>query len=226
MVDLLLGAQAIAQNDPRAPVSVWGADDAMGKDAKSFNGNMWATNPADAFGKYGLGLQGEDMGGGGDGTGVGLGNVHTLGNGDGDPNGNGGIGKCANPPCTGFGVSSSPGKGDHKAKAPNMRPAGPTVVVGSIPREVIQRIVRQNFGRFRVCYEAGLRSNPTLQGRVTARFVIGRDGSVTVSQDGGSDMPDQSVTQCVVRAYQGLSFPAPEGGIVTVTYPILFQPGE
>ena len=37
-------------------------------------------------------------------------------------------------------------------------------VNGRIPREVIQRIVRQNFGRFRLCYENSLRSNPNLQG--------------------------------------------------------------
>jgi hypothetical protein len=33
------------------------------------------------------------------------------------------------------------------------------------------------------------------------------------------------VISCVVRSYYGLSFPAPEGGIVTVVYPILFTPG-
>ena len=44
---------------------------------------------------------------------------------------------------------------------------------GRIPAEVIQRIVRQNFGRFRLCYENGLRNNPNLQGRVAVSFVIG-----------------------------------------------------
>jgi hypothetical protein len=32
--------------------------------------------------------------------------------------------------------------------------------------------------------------------------------------------------QCVIRAYYGLSFPQPEGGIVTVVYPIMFSPGD
>jgi hypothetical protein len=44
--------------------------------------------------------------------------------------------------------------------------------------------------------------------------------------NGGSDMPDAAVVQCVVRAYYGLSFPQPEGGIVTVVYPIMFSPGD
>jgi hypothetical protein len=30
---------------------------------------------------------------------------------------------------------------------------------------------------------------------------------------------------CVISAYYGLSFPQPEGGIVTVVYPIMFSPG-
>jgi hypothetical protein len=29
----------------------------------------------------------------------------------------------------------------------------------------------------------------------------------------------------VVRSFYGLSFPQPEGGIVTVVYPIMFSPG-
>ena len=102
---------------------------------------------------------------------------------------------------------------------------GATSVSGRLPPEVIQRIVRQNFGRFRLCYENGLRNNPNLQGRVGVNFVIGRDGAVSQVQNGGSDLPDSGVVQCVVRAFYGLSFPQPEGGIVTVGYPIMFSPG-
>ena len=99
-----------------------------------------------------------------------------------------------------------------------------TLVSGRLPPEVIQRIIRLNFGRFRLCYEKALLQNPTLQGRVTARFVIGRDGAVSQVSDGGSDIGSRAVVSCVVRAFYGLSFPQPEGGIVTVTYPIVFSP--
>jgi hypothetical protein len=54
--------------------------------------------------------------------------------------------------------------------------------------------------------------------------VIGRDGSVSNVGNGGSDLPDSGMVSCVVRAYYGLQFPPPEGGIVTVVYPILFSP--
>jgi hypothetical protein len=55
--------------------------------------------------------------------------------------------------------------------------------------------------------------------------VIGRDGSVSNVKNGGSDLPDNDVVSCVLGAYHGLSFPEPEGGIVTVVYPIQFAPG-
>lgn len=95
---------------------------------------------------------------------------------------------------------------------------------GVIPAQVIQRIIRANFGRFRGCYDAGLRSNPALAGRVSTRILIGRDGSVLSAANGGSDLPDAAVVNCVVANFRGLRFPAPGRGTVSVTYPIMFVP--
>jgi hypothetical protein len=85
-------------------------------------------------------------------------------------------------------------------------------VSGRIPPEVIQRTVRQNFGRFRQCYELGLRAQSHLAGRVTARFVIGRDGAVSNVSVAGSDLPDAQVSSCVASSFYGLSFPPARGG--------------
>jgi hypothetical protein len=127
----------------------------------------------------------------------------------------------------GIGLGSGRGRlgGGHQVKAPALR-EGSTSVNGRLPAPVIQRIVRQNFGRFRLCYENGLRNNPNLQGRVAVKFVIDRAGSVAMNSDGGSDLPDQAVVSCIVRAFGNLSFPQPEGGLVTVVYPISFSPGD
>lgn len=123
------------------------------------------------------------------------------------------------------GIGSGNGRlgGSHRTRAPELR-MGATTVSGRLPPEVIQRIVRQNYGRFRQCYEQGLGRDPELAGRVAVRFVIGRDGTVVNVADGGSDLPDRSVVDCVSRAYYSLAFPRPEGGIVTVVYPIVFSP--
>jgi hypothetical protein len=202
-----------AGGDPNAPTAPWGRDDSLGNDPLSARGNMWGNDIGDAFGAGGLGLSGIGEGGGGRGEGIGLGSIGTIGHGAGTGTGQG------------FGSGHGRLGGSHRTKPPQVR-MGATQVSGRLPPEVIQRIVRQNFGRFRLCYENGLRNNPNLTGRVSVRFVIGRDGAVSQVANGGSDMPDGGVVGCVVRAFYGLSFPQPEGGIVTVTYPIMFSPGS
>ena len=168
---------------------------------------MWGDEIGDGTGSGGLGLTGIGEGGGGPGKGIGLDRVGT----------------CDSPICSGTGASSAIGPGTHKPITPRIRQL-PPVTSGTLPPEVIQRIVRQNFGRFRLCYEDGLRRNPNLEGRVATRFVIGRDGAVSNVSNGGSDLPDSSVVSCVIATYYGLSFPSPEKGIVTVSYPIFFSP--
>ncbi len=213
-----------AGGDPNAPAAPWGRDDkapaapaaaasaaSPPADALSARGNMWGDQIGDSFGAGGVGLKGVGEGGGGRSEGIGLGNIGTLGHGAGTGTGQG------------FGSGSGRLGGAHSSKAPTIR-QGAITVNGRLPPEVISRIVRQNFGRFRLCYENGLRSNPTLQGRVATRLVIGRDGAVSQSSDGGSDLPDQAVVACVVRSFGSLSFPQPEGGIVTVVYPVIFAP--
>jgi hypothetical protein len=200
-----------AGGDPDAPTAPWGRDDSLGNDPLSARGNMWGDAIGESFGAGGLGLTGIGEGGGGRGEGIGLGGIGTIGHGAGTGTGQG------------FGSGHGRLSGSHRAKPPQVR-MGSTSVSGRLPPEVIQRIVRQNFGRFRLCYENGLRNNPNLQGTVSVSFVIGRDGSVS-NVGGGGGMPDSGVTSCVTRAFYGLAFPAPEGGVVRVTYPISFSPG-
>jgi hypothetical protein len=212
----LLGLLASSSQLVNAPTASWAEANAKGRDANDFNGHMWDADVGDSAGAGGLGLTGTGENGGGKGYGVGLGNIGTIGSGSGN---------CTTGPCDGMGNGSSPLKGGHVAKAFTMRPLQ-LQTNGRIPAEVIQRTVRSNFGRYRACYESALRTNPSLTGRVSVKFIIGRDGAVASAQDGGSDIPDQSVIACVTRSFTNLSFPSPEGGIVTVVYPLLFQPGQ
>lgn len=82
---------------------------------------------------------------------------------------------------------------------------------GSLPSKLIQAIVRKNFGRLRRCYERGLHKNPKLEGTVSVRFVIGRNGAVNNVSNAGSDLPDAGVVSCVVRSFYRLSFPPGKG---------------
>ncbi len=217
----LLATAAIA--DPNAPTTPWGPEAALGKDGFSADGKMWADNIGEAFGNGGLELLGAGSGGGGKGTGVGLGELG-VGHGAGLFGGPGGLGNCLDGNC-GSGRGHGLTRMAHKPTGIRMTPMQ-TQVNGRLPPETIQRVVRQNFGRFRNCYDSGLRTNPGLGGRVVTKFVIDRTGAVSTASDGGSDLPDRAVVACVVRSFSNLSFPQPEGGIVTVNYPFLFTPGD
>ncbi len=207
------------------PFNALGDLTAVGRDPLSAMGNLWSDELGEGSGSGGLGLTGTGSGGGckgaNCGAGYGIDTVGTMG---------GGLGTCdpKTGPCTGMGRGTGHGighgQGSHKTRVPQIRT--PSVdVSGRLPPEVIQRIVRQNYGRFRFCYEKGLAGNPSLAGRVGVRFVIGRDGAVSNVSESGSDLQNSTVSSCVIQSFYGLSFPAPEGGIVTVSYPIQFQPG-
>lgn len=108
---------------------------------------------------------------------------------------------------------------------------------GRLPAESIQRAIRDRLPLAMKCYEAGLARDPKLEGRVLVRLVIGLDGKVTEASSVTADaaknadvmtpgdapvppMPDAKVTACVVEALRGTVFPAPDGGAVTVVYPV------
>jgi hypothetical protein len=202
-----------AAGDPKAPTVPWGGDRTLGSDPISAMGNMFGDELGDAVGGGGLGLTGIGEGGGGRGEGIGLGFIGPYGHGAGLGRGDG------------FGNSAGRLSRGHATRGPQWRIGETEVTKGRLPPEVIQRVVRQNFGRFRHCYDQALTRNPNLQGRVAARFVIDRTGAVSNVTNGGSDLPDSNVVSCVLGAFYGLSFPAPDGGIVTVVYPIAFSPG-
>ncbi len=110
-----------------------------------------------------------------------------------------------------------------KAKPPQLK-MGEARVAGGLPPEVIKRILRQNFGRYRLCYEEGLRRDPALQGRLDVAFTIDPSGSVSAPNVTG-DLPDADVKACVGKSLPGLSFPNPEPpGPVRVAIPITFSP--
>jgi hypothetical protein len=213
----MIGLLNAGKADPNAPTAPWGREDSLGNDPMSARGNMWGNAIGDSFGDGGLGglgLRGSGSGGGGQGDSIGLGNIGTIGHGAGTGTGQG------------FGSGSGRLGGPHTLHQPKIR-QGQTTVNGRLPPEVIQRIVRQNFGRFRLCYENGLRSDPKLAGTVATKFVIDGQGAVSSSsRDASTTMTDAGVVSCINRAFSNLSFPQPEGGIVVVIYPVILDPGD
>ncbi len=94
-----------------------------------------------------------------------------------------------------------------------------------LPPEVVQRIVRQNTGRYRLCYEDALTRVPTLKGKVVVGFDLTKDGSPTgVKKATGTDVTDDAILQCITKATSNLSFPSPDGGKGNAAFEIELAP--
>jgi hypothetical protein len=89
----------------------------------------------------------------------------------------------------------------------------------------VERVVRQNFGRVRLCYEQVLKTNARAAGAVQLSFSIRADGSVktpvAIALDG--TLPD-AMKLCLGPSFQHLMFPGPEGGEVSVALEIVVSP--
>jgi hypothetical protein len=100
------------------------------------------------------------------------------------------------------------------------------ITATGISDKAIRPVVERQMRRFRRCYGGGLRFNPNLQGRVTARVIVKRAGKPERVENAGTDLPDGGVMRCVLAVYEQLDFPAPEGSEATVTVPVMFSPGD
>ncbi len=94
------------------------------------------------------------------------------------------------------------------------RPIGPADVA---------RIVRAYEPRLRLCYDRARATRPTLAGRVTMRFVIARDGSLTNVDVAGLPAAPEVAT-CIRGELQSSHFPRPESGTLPFSYGMNFTP--
>lgn len=92
---------------------------------------------------------------------------------------------------------------------------------GRLDPDVLRRVLRGHTATFRRCYEAGLAKDPTLEGRLTLALVIDPTGAVTSAED-TPPFADRAVAACVLRHARTVVFPAPQGGSLSVVYPLVF----
>lgn len=127
-------------------------------------------------------------------------------------------------PAGGMASTSVPGEAPAKIPAGGGEVvAGATVVMGSMSKDIIRRVVRTHMPEIRSCYETRLQLNPKLAGKVTLSFVIGTQGTVQSVKVQSSTLPDEVVGQCLTKAVKRWKFPRPDGGIVKVNYPFVFR---
>ncbi|MBL8715494.1 MAG: AgmX/PglI C-terminal domain-containing protein [Myxococcales bacterium] len=96
---------------------------------------------------------------------------------------------------------------------------------GALPPEVIKRILRANFNKFRYCFFTALAKDPKLAGKTVAQFVIDEHGAVSSYKlDPATTIGDATMNACVLGHYKGIAFPEPTTGKVEVTHTLDFAP--
>jgi len=102
---------------------------------------------------------------------------------------------------------------------------GDLIVMGSLDKTVIQKVIQRHLNQIRYCYQRELTKDPDLAGRVVIKFVVARDGTVSSATVKSSTMGNNAVETCIAGRFMRFMFPEPAGGgIVIVSYPFVFSP--
>src|SRR6185503_6342370 len=115
------------------------------------------------IGSGGLGGRGSGLGGGG--TAEGLGGLGTKGRGSG---------------ASGYG--SGGGNFGSKGDGGIGRIGGDPIILGALDKSLIDAVIKRNMNQIRYCYQRELTKQPELAGKITVKFVIAKDGSVSKAE--------------------------------------------
>jgi len=159
------------------------------------------------IGSGGLGARGSGLGGGG--TAEGLGGLGTKGRGSG---------------ASGYG--SGGGNFGSKGEGGIGTVGGDPIILGALDKSLIDAVIKRNMAQIKYCYQRELTKNPALGGKITVKFVIAKDGTVSSATTKSSTMNNPAVESCINGRFMKFQFPEPKGGgIVIVSYPFIFSPG-
>ncbi|MFO0728670.1 MAG: AgmX/PglI C-terminal domain-containing protein [Myxococcota bacterium] len=181
----------------------------LGGELKGALGGVTGAQIGDASGLGGLGTRGAGPGGGGlSMNSVGLGALGTQGRGGG---GDGDYGT---------GIGNLGKKADRDINIT----AGNPVIMGSLDKELIRRVIEAHKAQIRYCYEKELVRTPGLFGKIDMEWTITADGLVREAKPKASTMNNPEVERCIAEKIRTWEFPKPKGGgIVVVRYPFVFK---
>ena len=95
---------------------------------------------------------------------------------------------------------------------------------GGLDKDVIYAEIKRSERLIRDCYEAGLRADRALAGKVSVAFVINAEGRVIRSETQEDSLEHEPTTNCILEVVNRMAFPRPEGGVVVnVTFPWIFK---
>ncbi|MEZ4474205.1 MAG: AgmX/PglI C-terminal domain-containing protein [bacterium] len=81
------------------------------------------------------------------------------------------------------------------------------------------QVIRDHNGDVHACYARVALKDPTVQGRLTLQWTIGKDGmpiGVAITQD---TLKDKSVGACLKERARHWQFAPPGGGVQVISYP-------
>jgi TonB family protein len=117
-----------------------------------------------------------------------------------------------------------PGLSGKQTVDPTISPVEFKVNEGSLDRELVRKVIQDNKGQIRACFESLLNQSPDLNGKVQTQFTIGADGRVLETKVVQSSTGSRELDTCVASRVRLWQFPKPKGGgIVVVSYPFIFK---
>lgn len=90
----------------------------------------------------------------------------------------------------------------------------------------LSQAVRQRGVSAKNCYNAALRSNPNLQGKVSVKLRVGPSGSTCSTSIASDTLGDPSVTSCILQKFKGGGYPKPTSGCADFEVPLAFIPSS
>ncbi len=117
------------------------------------------------------------------------------------------------------GATASLGMFSNKKK----RSPGEPVILGSLDKQVIRRVVTDKKSAYRQCYDASA-GKTGKAGKLVLKFIVNGQGKVTSAKVAEDGLHDAKTTNCLLSETKTLRFPKPKGGgIVIVNYPFVFK---
>ncbi len=96
---------------------------------------------------------------------------------------------------------------------------------GTLDLAAVDNVIESGYPLFARCYRDGVQRNSSLDGAVRFRLVVDESGHVSRVEDGGSDLTDRQVIDCVAEGFYALRFPEPSRGGAHLLYRIHFDAG-
>ena len=99
----------------------------------------------------------------------------------------------------------------------------PTEFKGKLSAAMIRKVMKSHNKAIQGCYETELAKDDSLNGKLMVSFIIGEDGKVLAAEMKSDGVGSAALAECVLQRVGAMGFPAPTGGAVKVSYPIVFQ---